>query len=567
MGRISKYGNSSNKGEQTFKRWSAALYIRLSREDGDKLESESVISQKAILQDFLCKQEDIDVYETYIDDGWSGTNFNRPQFIKMMDDINNHKINCVIVKDLSRFGRNYIDSGLYLEKIFPSLGLRFISINDFIDNVKQPNSMNNLVVAFKNVINDEYCRDISNKIRSALTSRRKQGKFIGSFATYGYLKDPYDHNKLIVDEEISNVIVDIFDWYINGMSIIGITKRLNEIGILNPSSYKVSKGFNYKHPSRAKNDTLWTDSSVRRILKNRMYTGVMVQGKNTVVSYKIDICKPIKEEDWICVADTHEAIISQEKFEKVQSLMLRDSRTSVKSNTVSLFSGFIKCADCLRAMNKKVNRHSYGEYTYYVCSTFKKTNNGECTKHTIRLDRLEEAVLKTIQLQIDLAVTMDDLLEKIKSKSTINNELAHYEKLITQKLAEKNKIQNIMLDLYPDWKNGDITKEEYVRLKNKFEKQLLDIDVSISKIEESVKNCNNDVMNSNEFIQNFIKHKNITSLTRDVLIELVENIYVHEGGSITIKFKFNDSYKNAIEFIRNNGGAVPNNSKNNTLIA
>ena len=225
--------------------WQAALYLRLSREDGDKEESDSVVNQKELLNQFISLEPDIVVYDVYVDDGWSGTNFERPDFIRMMQDMKEGKVNCVIVKDLSRFGRNYIDVGQYIEKIFPLLDIRFISVTDNLDSVKNPQTMNTIMVPFKNLINDEYCRDISNKVRSSLDMKRKQGKHIGSFACYGYQKDPEDHNHLVIDEEAAEVVRDIFQWYISGMSILSISQKLNAMGVPNPSCYNKIHGFKY----------------------------------------------------------------------------------------------------------------------------------------------------------------------------------------------------------------------------------------------------------------------------------------------------------------------------------
>ncbi len=238
MPRTSKYVQAAAERPGQTALWRAGLYVRLSREDGDKEESDSIGNQRSFLQEFAALESDIAVHDIYIDDGYSGTNFERPSFQRMMDDLKSRVINCVIVKDLSRFGRNYIEVGQYIEKIFPFMDVRFISVGDMLDSVKNPQAMNNLIVPFKNIINDEYCRDISNKVRSSLDLKRKQGKFIGSFATYGYRKDPADHNHLVIDEEAAAVVRDIFGWFIGGMSILGIAKRLNALGVLNPTAYK-----------------------------------------------------------------------------------------------------------------------------------------------------------------------------------------------------------------------------------------------------------------------------------------------------------------------------------------
>ena len=298
--------------------WRAALYIRLSKEDGDKNESYSVTSQREILKEYIKQRPDIFLFDYYVDDGWSGTNFDRPAFRRMMQDIYDGKVNCVVVKDLSRFGRNYTDAGHYLDDVFMRLGVRFIALNNGVDSIS--NNMNAatkcITVGVQNVINESVAATTSVNVRGTLNVSRKQGKFIGSFPTYGYLKDPDDHHKLIVDEETAPVVRQIFQWFLSGKSIIGITKTLNAMGIPNPSTYKMQKGWNYRHTSGKRNDGLWCDSTVRRMLSNQMYIGNMVQGKNTTISYKIKQCKSVPKSDWIIVENTHEPIIDKETFEK-----------------------------------------------------------------------------------------------------------------------------------------------------------------------------------------------------------------------------------------------------------
>ena len=369
--------------------WKAALYIRLSREDGDKAESYSITSQREILKEYLKIHPDIELYDYYIDDGWSGTNFDRPGFTRMMEDIYNGKVNCVIVKDLSRFGRNYTDAGNYLDNVFVRYRVRFIALNNGLDTASgnMNAAMQCISVGVTNVINESLAATTSVNVRATLNVNRQQGKFIGSFPSYGFLKDPNDHHKLIIDEETAPIIRLIYEKFISGESIIGITKDLNEMGLPNPSMYKKIKGLNYKHPTGRSNDGLWHDSSVRRILQNQMYIGNMVQGRNTTMSYKIKQCRAIPKDDWIIVENTHEPIIDKNTFELAQSLFNKNIRKSPQKKDIDLFSGLVRCADCKRVMNKKTNTHSYGTYRYYRCVTSRKMKKSACSNHTIRIDR------------------------------------------------------------------------------------------------------------------------------------------------------------------------------------
>ena len=538
--------------------WKAALYIRLSKEDGDKGESNSVTSQRAILKEYLKLHPDIEEYDIYIDDGWSGTNFERPDFIRMMEDVYAGNVNCVIVKDLSRFGRNYTDSGNYIDNIFVKLRIRFIALNNGVDTAS--NNMNAatqcISVGVTNVINESIAATTSVNVRGTLNVNRAQGKFIGSFPTYGYLKDPNDHHKLIIDEEVAPVIRSIFERFISGRSIIGIAKDLNEEGIPNPSMYKKMKGFNYKHPVGKSNDGLWPDSSVRRILRNEMYIGNMVQGKNTTISYKIKQCRAIPKEDWIIVEGTHEPIVSKEIFEKAQSLFNKNVRAAPQKREVDLFSGFVKCGDCYRAMNKKTNAHSYATYHYYRCVTARKMKKSACGNHTIRIDKLEEAVLTVIQNMVDVAIEMDEILNKINTCSERKKESTHLKKTLETQLAEREKCTRMMVDLYPDWKNGHISQEEYLILKQNIAGKIETLDKMIESLTETAKSYEEGVSEENEFIGHFKKYGKIKKLTRGLLLELIDVILVHEGGDITVKFKFDDAYKDALEYIEMNKDVI-----------
>ena len=538
--------------------WRAALYIRLSKEDGDKGESNSVTSQREILKEFLKLHPDIELYDIYVDDGWSGTNFDRPDFTRMMEDIYSGNVNCVIVKDLSRFGRNYTDSGNYLDNVFVRLRVRFIALNNGVDTAS--NNMNAatqcISVGVTNVINESVAATTSVNVRGTLNVNRAQGKFIGSFPTYGYLKDPDDHHKLIVDEEVAPVIRSIFERFVAGKSIIGIAKELNEEGIPNPSMYKKLKGFNYRHPVGKSNDGLWPDSSVRRILRNEMYIGNMVQGKNTTISYKIKQCRPIPKEDWIVVENTHEPIVSKEIFEKAQSLFNKNVRVAPKKREVDLFSGFVRCADCHRTMNKKTNVHSYATYHYYRCSTARKMKKSACGNHTIRIDKLEEAVLIVIQNMVDVAIEMDDILKKINSSGERKKESRHLKKAIETQTTERDKYKQMMVDLYPDWKNGSISQEEYLILKQNIADKIQTLDKMIESLTKTAKSYEEGVNEENEFISHFRKCGKIKKLTRSLLLELIDVILVHEGGNITVKFKFDDAYKDAMEYIEINKDVI-----------
>ena len=538
--------------------WQAALYIRLSRDDGDKLESNSVTNQKEILREHLKLHPDIVLQDIYIDDGWSGTNFDRPGFQRMKEDIYAGRVNCVIVKDLSRFCRNASEGGQYLDNIFVRYRVRFIALNNGIDTASgHMNAATQLIsVGVTNVINESVAATTSVNVRGTLNVNRQQGKFIGSFPTYGYLKDPNDHHKLIIDEETAPIVQLIFQRFLAGMSIMGIAKELNRMGIPNPSAHKRSKGLRYRHPAGEKNDGLWPDSSVRRILRNEMYIGNMVQGKNTTISYKIRQCRAVPQEDWIRVENTHEAIIDRETFEKAQALFNRNIRKPPKSDGVLLFSGLVRCGHCGRIMSKKTNRHSYGTYHYYRCTTHNKMDPGKCTGQTIRMDRLEKAVLVFLQTMVTVSVEYEVFVEKIRLSAQRKTESSHLQKALEQQQREREKCHRMMVELYPDWKSGVISQEEYLTLKADFQSKLNSLDASIAKLRQTAEQYAGNPEEKNDFLTHFRKYRNFTQLTRPMLTELVHEIRIFEGGRLEILLNFRDELQALTEYLELNQDAL-----------
>lgn len=539
---------------QTLFTWKAGLYIRLSRDDGDKMESNSVTNQREILKEHLKLHPDIELYDFYVDDGWSGTNFDRPGFIRMMEDIYAGKVNCVIVKDLSRFCRNASEGGQYLDNVFVRLRVRFIALNNGIDTASgNMNAATQLIsVGVTNVINESVAATTSVNVRGTLNVNRQQGKFIGSFSTYGYLKDPEDYHKLIIDEEAAPVVRMIFDKFISGMSIMGIAKELNSMGIPNPSTYKKLKGFNYRHPVGEKNDGMWPDSSVRRVLTNEMYIGNMVQGKNTTVSYKIHQCRAIPKEDWIRVMGTHEPIIDLETFQKAQSLFNRHIRKSPKENEVQLLAGFVRCAKCGRIMCKKTNRHSYGTYHYYRCVTNNKMKTGGCIKQSIRIDKIEKAVLTLLQTTVATCIEYEKLLDQINHSEGRQTQSSHLHRMLKTQQAEREKCMRAMVDLYPDWKSGFLSQEEYLTIKANLNEKIASLDEMIQNLEQTADQYAKGVDQENGFIAHFRKYGTITELTRSMLVELVKEIKIHEGGRLEITLNFQDEYAQLIEYLEMN---------------
>lgn len=542
-GRKSKYFLESADIKEK-KIWSVAVYIRLSQEDSDngeeKRESNSITSQKALLNEFIDENDDLIVYDTYIDDGYTGTDFNRPGFQRVLEDMKKGNINCILVKDLSRLGRNYIEVGNYIEQIFPLFNIRFIALNDSVDSFKNPTSTNTILIPFKNLINDEYCRDTSIKIKSALNGRKKKGEFVGAFASYGYIKSPKDNHKLIIDPESAEIVKKIFEWKVNeGLGNLSICHRLNDMGILSPTGYKRKKlNQNYSNAQIIQEDYSWSPSTIRNILKNDIYIGNITQGKRRVKSYKIHKVEKVPEDEWITVENMHEPIIDKELFDKAQKIGKVDTRVQ-KTGELSMWAGILKCADCGHSMHKKYCKNKNGAvYEYYICGTYRKKSNKLCTKHTLKVEELENAVKEAVKLHIKMLVDVENILEvinKLNTKKILNENIENIGKT---KENEIKKISDLKRCLYEDWKNNDITREEYLEYKEKYDKDIERIKNIIINLKEQKENKKEIVTKNNLWIENFKLYKNITELDRDVITELIDYIEVHENNQLTIHFKF-----------------------------
>lgn len=376
--------------------------------------------------------------------------------------------------------------------------------------------------------------------------KRKSGEFIGAFPSYGYIKNPKNKHELIIDNSVEYVVRNIFDWYVNeGLGKIAICHRLNDLGILNPTGHKkIELKQKYNNYGIQDNTYTWTPSTVRNILSNEVYIGNTVQGKRKTKSYKIHKVEAVAKEDWIRVENTHEAIIDKKTFEKAQNLNKKDIKISQKTKELSMWAGFLKCYDCKKAMNKKSSTNKTGKtYEYYICSTYRKKSNKLCTKHTIKVENLSKIALQVINLHIKYLINTDKLIDDIKRLKYQNDKNKDIEKIIKLKNANISKLSDFKRNLYEDWKNGDITKEEYIEYKQKYKNDISNIQKSIERLESEKQNNEDKKKASNKWIEELKKQNKITDLSRDIIIELIECIYVKENGDIVIKFNFIDEVK------------------------
>ena len=524
----------------------AAIYLRLSSDDGDKAESDIIRNQRSLLQDFVSKHSELSLIEEYVDDGYSGANFERPAFQRMMEDVRNHKINCIIVKDLSRLGRNYIETGRYLEKIFPVLGVRFIAVNDHYDSADTKNDADQIIVPFKNLINDAYCRDISMKIRSQLEIKRKKGEFTGSYASYGYAKDPVDKNHLVIDEYAAEIVRFIFNMKMDGYSADRIAMKLNEMGVLTPMEYKRSCGFNYTCGFRSYKDAKWCATSVLRILKNELYVGTMVQGKTRKINYKVKACMDVRPEDWVKVEGTHEPIVSREIFECVQNLMKLDTRTSPEEEMIYIFSGLLRCGDCGQNMVRRVVKKKGKQYCYYHCSTYK--NKEGCTSHNISDVKLQKVVLEAIQKQIALLVQADAIMAQIENIPQQQFGVKLLDSQIRTLNAEVQKYKDLRNNLYQDMVDGIITREEYRDIKQTFTRKMERAEESIRELETKKRRLLSNEMRTQKWVEEFKNCRNIESLDRKVTVMLIERIVIYSSDRIEIHFNHADEMAELISY-------------------
>ena len=558
MARTANRGANQAVSRTNVMRWRLGEYIRLSKEDTQKAkkgdDSNSVVNQGRLLNDYYTQHiDEFESSEQYIDDGCTGTDTDRADFQRLLADIYSKKINCVIVKDLSRLSRNYTDAGTLIENLFVQMNVRFISLAEGVDSYQNPDSVSNIIVPITNVMNDQYCYQTSKKIRQVFDYKKRNGEFIGSYAPYGYIKDPQDNHALLVDPEAAEVVKQIFSMFVSGMTVRAIVNHLNDHGVMCPSLYKQSQGLKYHCPNgQAK--PMWSTITVSNMLKNPVYVGDMAQGRNRVKSYKIHKIEPVPEEEWIVVQNTHEPIIDRETFAKAKDLLKRDTRTSPKQTQLYLFSGFLRCADCGRAMSRIASK---GIYVYYQCGTYKSLSKKACTMHSIKSTKLEAATLYAIRQQVHLAVNYSAMIEQINAVPLKKSQSVRLNEQIAAKEKELARIMRYKQALYQDWKDGNITHNDYRHMGADYEQQMEAAMMVIDTLKAERDKLENGVDAENPFLTAFRKYENIDKLTREILIELVDYIKVHEGGDISIRFKFADELRRIMEYVEINRDLQP----------
>ena len=534
----------------TQKIYHAAIYVRLSKEDGDvanaaKAESNSISNQKNLIRDFLKDKEDIVVVSERVDDGYSGSNFDRPAFQMMLEDIKKGIVDCVVVKDLSRFGREYIDSGMYIERLFPALGVRFIAVNDNYDSLNGKEQSDEIIIPFKNLINDAYCRDISIKIRSHLEVKRKNGEYIGSFTPFGYMKSEDDYHKIVIDPYAANVVQDIFKMKLHGMSQDSIAKSLNKAGILPPAEYKASIGSHYQTGFKEKEKSEWNSVMVRRILTNEVYIGNLVQGRRTTPNHKVKKTVVKEEADWVRIEKNHEPVIGDREFEIVQRLLSMDTRAAVGQEKVYPLSGLVVCGDCGMPMVRKTSTVGGKAYAYYVCATHKATK--ECSPHRIPADKLEKTVLFLLQQHISNILHLKRILSFIGTVPFQQIDIKKLEERREKKEAEVERCTELRATLYEDMRDGMISKEDYRELHAAYETRRKNAQIAIRQIDMEIEKVLERKNDGFAWLDYFTEHQNIRELTRLVAVSLLREVRVMDKNDIEVLFDFDDCYREILE--------------------
>ena len=545
--------NFLTKNNNSYISYMAAVYLRLSKEDEDlreikdKKESNSIANQKALILKTLESMPDVTLYDIYIDDGFTGLNFERPNFQRMCKDIYNGRVNMVIVKDLSRLGRDYIDSGRYVKKIFPSYHVRFLSVLDHFDSLTATQSDVNLLIPVKNFVNDNYSRDISGKVRSHQEVMRENGLYVGSHVAYGYKKLETDRNRIIPDEYAADIVRKIFDWKLKGLSSASIADKLNGLGVAAPSEYKRQLGGNYKSGFQKNRKAKWSAVTINRILKNKIYIGVLEQGKREKVNYKLNKVVEKPETEWAVKENTHEAIISRADFENVAKLLNLDTRKSPEEETLFMLSGLMFCGECGRSMVRRCNRYKDKQSVYYICATYNKGKG--CSRHSIAQSVIEDILLDAIKRHIEHVARLDELLNTIRDREVNYDDIVANDREILAKYKELNQCKKVEMSLHRDLAAGIISIKEYEQFKNNFAHKSAEIEETIRKLQQEIETVFKEGLFADQWIDTFTKTGNITSLDRSIVLSLVEKITVYEENRIEITFKYQDEYETLCRII------------------
>ena len=527
------------------------IYVRLSIENSGKDDDgDSIENQTSICKEYVEEHPDLKLYDIYEDNGKKGTNFDRPEFNRLMDDIRAGKVKCVLVKDLSRFGRDYIEAGEYLEKIFPFLGVRFISITDGYDSLTAGDAEGALMIPLKNMINDVYAKDISRKIITSFRARQEKGEYLPAFPPYGYVKSKTKAYRYEVDEEVAPYVRMIFEWKAAGVSHSEICKRLNDMGAVTPARRKVELGIwhaeKYKH-------TIWHGRTIIDIMKNATYTGTLVYGRMPKSLYQGIKCHRAKPDEWRCIPDAHEAIVSQELFDKVQKIF--DERSErmqkkwaeskqVRDKIVNLFVKRIYCGDCGKRMrfvkgnNALRDKNFY--YTNYVCGGYLDSGYRNCTRHSIRYQDVVDAVFAAMQVQMEYALNQEKMMQKLRGTAKERNLIDQYVAKVNYLTQELKKVNSRREGLFESFAEGILDEADYQYAKKSYDEEYASLEKQLSEAKSRKKELDGVLTANNEWLPAMHKVEDATELDQDLVNALVKKVLIYEDNRVEVEFKFRD---------------------------
>lgn len=534
---------------QTSNYFSTAIYVRLSIENSGKDDDgDSIANQISFCKAYLTEHADLKLYGIYEDNGEKGTNFDRPEFKRMMDDIRSGKVKCILVKDLSRFGRDYIEAGEYLEKIFPFMGIRFISITDGYDSLTCDDAEGALMIPLKNMINDVYAKDISRKIITSFRARQEKGEFLPAFAPYGYVKSKEVAYRYEVDQETAPYVRMIFEWKAEGVSHNEICKRLNAMGAVTPARRKVDLGI--WRAERYKN-TVWFGRTIIDILKNPTYTGCIVYGRIPKSLYEGIKMHRAPEEEWRYVPNAHEPIISQELFDKVQKMFAdRAKKFQKKMNenaplrelVTNHFKGKIYCGDCgkrMRFVKPTDKRYPIDQnHAVYVCGGYLDSGYSRCSRHSIRYPLVAEAVLAAIKVQLEFALKQEQLIRQMRGSVRVRNLIDKYVGQINYLSQELKKINSKREALFENFAEGILDDAEYQFAKKKYDDKATEIEKKLT-VEKAKKTQLDDVLSlSNEWLGAIREAESVVEIDSDLVKHLVSSVKIFNDNRVEVELNF-----------------------------
>ncbi len=539
------------------KQYNTAAYIRLSVEDSGKPGSDTIEGQKNLLLSFIENEPSLALCGLFCDNGRTGTDFDRPEFEKLMEKVKHGEINCIVVKDLSRFGRNYKETGNYLERIFPFLGVRFIAINDGFDTLTAERGADGYIVPLKNLINEVYSKDISKKSGSALETKQRNGDFIGAWAPYGYRKCADNPHRLEPDEATAPVVRQIFEWRSKGISVGIITKRLNDAGIPSPSAYLYNTGICTTEKYK---DVIWYIQAVKNILSRQVYIGHMVQGVKRQSFYESRGQYRKPKEDWFIVENTHEPIVDKETFDKVQALAEqrhkeyhdRLGRFTDLETTENILKRLIYCADCKRPLVRYKNvSHDKKLWYTFICQTH-TNDKTRCPLKSIREDELIPMLMTAIQTQIALAADMEALVRKVNNTPQYKKQSAGLQGQIDTAKKALRRYNGLHDSLYQNYVDKLMTEQEYVTLKNRYKSEAEEAQRQIAALEEQQAQEKAHTV-ENPFLAAFGSFRGEDTLTKEMAHALIERVYVDANNEIEIIFRYRDEYRQLLTYLEGKG--------------